>query len=209
MLNIFFKQVWNSSFCKKLWAHLLDFSYIWILIVTLLFIAWFVASYNWGLATKLIGLILALIAALILFKPMNTVYGMMGTGGSVHVFFVAFLIISFLFAGIYQFAFFKDAGITYDVNQTHIDYNLYAKEKKEVKNVVQSDTLVYKRQIDKEWKKEIVVQEYELNYQPIGFFLTWRNTILTALMQQPTDLFLAASTYNESMVNSQLSKEEQ
>jgi hypothetical protein len=179
------------------------------LLASLFLVAWLVAPCSWGWTMKLMGFILALITFLILLRPMNAVYGLMGTNGSVHVFFITFLLITLLFAGVYQLAFFQKAGISFGVNQPHIDYNLYASEPREAKEVLQSDTLVYKRQVNKEWVSEKVVQESKLSYQPIGFWLTWRNTILTALMQEPTDFFQVASTYNETMVDPLLSAEMQ
>lgn len=163
----------------------------------------------WELS-KVFGVIaIAIIVLNFLFKPLNAVYGLMGTTGSIKLFFCNFLFITSLFATIYQLAFFEDAGISYDVNQPHIDYNLYSQGKNEAKEVIQSDTLFYKRLVNNTWKPDTIVQESKLSYQPIGFTFTWRNTILTALMQEPTDFFLAASTYNESMVDPRLSKEEQ
>lgn len=194
---------------KSFIRHIISFPYVWLFFIFIFFAAVFAILGYWALA-KVVGAIATIIIiAVFLYKPLNVVYGLMGTTGSIQLFFCNFLLISIIFAGIYQLAFFNDAGVSYEVNQPHIDYNLYTQGGNEEKEVVQSDTLIYKKKVDNEWTTEIVVQESKLNYQPIGFIFTWRNTILTALMQEPTDFFLAASTYNESMVDPQLSKEEQ
>ena len=159
------------------------------------------------MARIVVWVAIVFIFLLFVIRPMNAVYGLMGTSGSIRLFFFNFVLITLLFAKVYHYGFFKDAGISYDVNQPHIDYNYYAK--KQQKEVVLCDTAVYKKCADSTWHREIVVQETKLNYQPIGFWYIWRNTIMTALMQEPTDFFAAASTYNESIVDSSLSKKEQ
>ena len=198
---------WAGDGLKRGWNHLHDFSYIWILLLGL-----FVASIcslhgEWEVARIVVWVAIVFIFLLFVIRPMNAVYGLMGTSGSIRLFFFNFVLITLLFAKVYHYGFFKDAGISYDVNQPHIDYNYYAK--KQQKEVVLCDTAVYKKCADSTWHREIVVQETKLNYQPIGFWYIWRNTIMTALMQEPTDFFAAASTYNESIVDSSLSKKEQ
>lgn len=185
-----------------------EFSYIWWILIVGFGLASLTATCCWGVSMWVIGVMFALITALILIKPMNAVYGMMGTRGSIRVFFFTFIIITLLFTTVYHFAFFKDAGISYDVNQPHIDYNMYCS--KMPKNTIpQWETIVYRHQAGAEWISDTVVKETTLNYQPVHFMQTWRNTILTALMQEPTDLFAVASTYNESIVDPSLTVEEQ
>lgn len=200
----------HSPICQTI-DYIYNFWYIWGGLLALLFIAIIVSLFDceWESSTRYIGVILAFITILILLRPMNAVYGLMGTSGSIRLFFFNFLLITFLFAKIYYWGFFQNAGISYDVNQPHIDYNLYAKEKKEVKMVPQNDTLVLKRYICNKWTTETIVQETKLNYQPIGFSFIWRNTILTTLMQEPTDFFSAASTYNTSIGDPRLSQNKQ
>lgn len=207
MKFVFFKWIWDSPLLCRIRSHFREFSYIWILLLLVFISSWIIVPFNWNVALLLFGVSLALLTALILIRPMNAVYGLMGTTGSIRLFFFTFIAFSFLFAGIYHFGFFKDAGITYDVNQPHIDYNYYAKQQQ--KEVVLCDTIVYKKWVDSTWRREIVVQETKLNYQPIGFWYIWRNTIMTALMQEPTDFFSIASTYNESIIDSSLSRKEQ
>ena len=155
-----------------------DFPYIWIFFALLLGAALLAFAGLWG-AAKIAGLagVLTLVAILLV-RPMNAVYGLMGAGGSIRMFFCTFLGISFLFAGVYQLGFFHDAGVSYDVNQPHIDYGLYAG----------SDRCA----------RTVPVDGEELRYQPVSFWFTLRNTVLTTLMQEPTDFFSVASTFNEA-----------
>lgn len=202
---VFFRWIlWDNKIRKGIFHHLSEFLYIWLFLF-LLFVAACLASCYWDVSTTLIGILLALTTLLVLIQPMNAVYGLMGTSGSIRLFFLNFIVITLLFAGIYQRGFFKDAGISYDVNQPHIDYNLYADGcPMEAREVGQSDTICYKKMVDSMWVEEVVVQETKRSYQPIGFWFTWKNTILTTLMQEPTDFFQVASTYNESMVDASL-----
>lgn len=204
-IKIFFLWIWDSPIRKKASNHLAEFFYIWLLLVLILLAVIYVPE--WGITKTMISIFLFFLTALILIRPMNAVYGLMGTSGSIRLFFFNFVLITLLFAMVYHYGFFKDAGISYDVNQPHIDYNYYVK--KQQKEVVLCDTAVYKKWADSIWHREMVVQETKLNYQPIGFWYTWRNTIMTALMQEPTDFFAVASTYNESIVDPSLPEKEQ
>jgi len=188
---------------RRLLRHLGDFPYIWLFFLILGGAAVLSSLGHWG-AAKAAGLAAALLlVALLLTKPMNAVYGLMGATGSIRLFFAMFLLISLVFAGVYQLGFFRDAGISYDVNQPHIDYGLYAGRTREPVTVRESvrDTVVYERLEDGVPVRETVVRETSeaLHYQPVSFWYTWRNTLLTALMQEPADFFATASTHNAAM----------
>ena len=155
---------------------------------------------------------------LIILRPMNAVYGLMGTSGSIRIFFFNFVIISLIFSSIYYFGFFKDAGISYDVNQPHIDYQKYAVTAKadttktdSLKIIVSTkrDTVYVEHQLDTISYTETIIQTYvtrdtimpttPLQYQPIGFLQVWRSTILTTLTQESADLLAIATVLNEAM----------
>ncbi len=61
---------------------------------------------------------------------------------------------------------------------------------------VQKDTMIYHTRPFAESR----VSEIEVapKYQSISFGFVFRNTIITSLIQEPTDFFAAASTYNEA-----------
>lgn len=206
--DLYIEWLHSHTIIHRAIDYFLNFWYIWGGLIVLFLIVWLVVPYDWTISLYLVGIILVLVTTLIIFCPMNAVYGLMGTSGSIRLFFINFLFITLLFAGIYHFGFFQYAGISYDVNQPHIDYNLY-EQRCHKEDIIQSDTLVYKRLIGSVWKRDTTIQETKLQYQPIGFCITWRNTILTALMQEPTDFFSAASTYNESMVDPHISHDKQ
>lgn len=153
---------------------------------------------HWWCRIMLIGLTLLLIL-----RPMNAVYGLMGTGGSIRIFFFNYVLISLIFSTIYYFGFFKDAGISYDVNQPHIDYQLFANNEKEDTAIVSEkrDTMFLEHQLDTVSFKESVVHVSidTLHYQSIEFEQVWRSTIMTTLTQEPTDLLNIATVHNEAM----------
>ena len=197
---------------NKLFRHLRDFPYVWLFFL-LLSVAAALAFYGYWGASKAVGIVaVALLVLLLLAKPMNVVYGLMGTTGSIQLFFGTFLLFTLLFAGIYQWGFFQEAGVSYDINQPHIDYGLYMGKEREnvsVRLPVRRDTAIVERFADgptadegtMEPLRERVITERaeQLNYQPISFWFTWRNTILTALMQEPVEFFAVASTYNAAI----------
>ena len=190
---------------NKLIRHLGDFPYVWVFFL-LLAVAALLAFYGLWNAARGIGLAaMGLLAVLLLTKPMNAVYGLMGTTGSIPLFFATFLLMTVLFAGIYQWGFFQEAGVTFDINQPHIDYGLYAGEERTPRVVelpLRRDTTVVERiAADGSRIRETVVTEQadRLHYQPISFWFTWRNTILTALMQEPVEFFSMAAIYNDAV----------
>lgn len=148
------------------------------------------------------GILLFALTLLIILRPMNAVYGLMGTTGSIRIFFTNFVIISFLFSIIYYFGFFKDAGISYDINQPHIDYSYYVNsEKGTPRTSVKYDTIFVEHQLDSISFKETLIHETRdsLHYQRIGFVQLWRSSILTTLTQEPTDLLANAAVYNTTI----------
>ena len=138
-----FKWLFTRNASRNFRKKAVEFEYVWIIIGGL----WiFALLSSWPFLRVVAYIAIVLLALLFIIRPMNAVYGLMGTSGSVRLFFFNFLFITFLFACIYQGGFFKYAGISYDVNQPHVDYNYYAH--KSLPDIVQSDTLVYKK---KDW----------------------------------------------------------
>lgn len=194
---------------QRLCRHSKEFKYIWILLFLITGIC-IIAGNNmlhWSSTSLGIKSILCLIAVLFFIRPMNAVYGLMGTSGSIRLFFITFFVITILFACIYQAAFFKDAGISYDVNQPHIDYQLFAdinkenSEKVSKKVYTKTDTIFLEHQLDSITFNEKVIHTTTdtLHYQKIDLMQVWRSTILTTLIQEPADLLSTATIHNEAM----------
>ena len=186
--------------------HVKDFHYIWVLLAVLtLGLGLLSLVEDWQYSRWLCRIILIVLMLFFIIRPMNAVYGLMGTSGSIRIFFINFLIISFLFSIIYYQGFFKDAGVSYDVNQPYVDYG-YFKDNEANTKITKIDTLVYVKSRGDGYERDTVYQEISVSYQPIGLGEVFRNTVLTSLMQQPTNLFSAASTYNAAIEQNGIGK---
>lgn len=203
--------------------HRKEFKYIWILLLVLAVICLLVFNdaIQWTSANSIIKYLLCIIAALFLIRPMNAVYGLMGTSGSIRRFFINFLFITFLFAVVYYWAFFNNAGISYDVNQPHIDFQRYAlltkadTTRSDSPYIIVStkrDTFYVEHKYDTTSYTETIIQTHvtrdtlpAIHYQPIEFLQVWRSTILTTLTQESADLLAFATVHNKAMVSTNVS----
>lgn len=198
-----------------------EFKYIWLLLLIISGTC-LLAHFNmihWTIANCILRISLCLIAIQFIIRPMNAVYGLMGTSGSIHRFFLNFFFITLLFAGVYHWAFFNNAGISYDVNQPHIDYSIFEKantsticENPDAARVcIKRDTVFLEHQLDSVSFKEVVIHETmdTLHYQPIGFMQVWRSTIMTTLTQEPTDLLIIATIHNTAMESKDAAMDEE
>ncbi|MBO4531858.1 MAG: hypothetical protein J5767_14605 [Paludibacteraceae bacterium] len=198
-----------KNFCR----HIICFPYIW-LIITILFAASLFSLYgNWDIARLMIFGGVTLVVILLTWHPLNAVYGLMGTSGSISVFFVNLILFCFTFSGIYYWGFFKTAGISYDINQPHIDYEMFADSTNKrfwiadiwerpfwdstiVRPLETETTYIYDSTgttiVDTLYR----ATPERLYYQNIDFVTVLQNTALTFLMQEPTDLMATAVTYN-------------
>ena len=214
------KHFSNRTVKGRVKEHFAHFSYVWVLILSIL-VASIIALYGgWCVPKWIIRIGIALTIALLLIRPLNAVYGLMGTSGSVTILFTNLILLCLIFSGIYYFGFFKTAGISYDINQPHVSYELFASKSTKViqpcnlfhkpfrdSTVVKEELgvpeIIYLYDSDGIIVKDTVVQRRmnreEFYYQNIDYQTVLRNTAMTFLMQEPTDLFAIASTSNASM----------
>lgn len=205
LLSKFYRLlIWlsNRQLYKRIVNHFNDYPYIWILFFLLLITAGGISPINWEFAKWIIRIVLLLFMVLLMLKPMNAVLGLIGSTGSIRLFFANFICITTIFAGIYQYGIFKNAGITYDINQPHIDYSIFAdnSNETEIKISGKQDSLFFKHHLDSITFKETVIHMTRdtLHYQRINFMQVWQSSVLTTLTQGPADLFTIASVYNTS-----------
>ena len=189
---------------KRVIRHLRDFHIIWILLMIVLVTPLLYQIIGCDAIPWPFCIAITLLFCYLIWKPLGAVHGLMGTSGSINILFFNFVLISFIFAGVYYYGFFKDAGITYDVNQPHIDYKMFAAnldKSDSTKTIIKLDTLYVERQTDSLCIPEAVVRvsKDEIKYQRISLGYVLRNTFLTTLMQDPGDLFSLASTYNQGI----------
>lgn len=193
-----------QRYLKRFWLHIIDFPYIWI--ITLMLVVFSIVAYQfpnkWDTAAIIGGTALVLLTLLLLVKPMNAIYGLIGSTGSIRLFFANFILITTIFAFIYQFGFFQNAGITYDVNQPHIDFQMFAGTDRvdSVKVVEKRNTIYLGIQNDSISINHITRDS--LCYQRIDFIKVWRSTIISTLTQDASDLLTIASVHNKAMDSS-------
>lgn len=180
--------------------HAKDFYFVWILIIGIIIAAFSLYSSQWELAQKWLYILLAIFTVYLLCKPMGVVYGLIGTSGAIRVFFINFIIISGVFAGIYYHGFFRDAGITYDVNQPYIAYNMFVNTDKNDSTVIayNEQTIIKSSEQNhqdtiRQWISE------EMHFQKVAPQFVIQNTIMTSLMQEPAEFFAISSTYNQGI----------
>lgn len=195
------KQVKNNSKICNFLKYMADrkFSIVWIFLVLCFVISLFGScSYGWGICR--IGLIISLVCFIIFLfhKPLNVVYGLIGTKGHIRTYLIRLVVINVIFSLIYQFGFFKNAGITYDINQPYISYNLYEKFDKNCDEVItlKEDTTFIQTNGDP-MNFAFFVEETKCKYQPIRYLDVLKNTLMTSFMQEPCDFFAISSTYTD------------
>lgn len=161
--------------------HLQSFWLPWLLLLSMLGAAFFVHDSH-----ILLMVIVGLFFVVLCVRPMNIIYGLIGTRGDINCFFILFTFINLLFAFIYFFAFFDDAGITYDTNQPHVEFKLFESDERAECMALCSDGL--------ESLPETCADSVH-HYYHVSFSWVMRNTLLTSLMQEPTDFYSVSSTY--------------
>lgn len=193
-----------SYYFKKGLKHFRDFHFVWILLVAVLLAPF----YFHIMKGMIVYIVIASFICYLIWRPLGAVFGLIGTSGSIRLFFANFVLITFLFSLVYYYGFFKNAGITYDINQPHIDYQLFADSANSVSAKVpeqsfpKRDTILLEHQLDSKTFHETVITTDSLHYQRIDFVQVWRSTILTTLTQEPADLLVVATIHNAAQKSS-------
>ena len=168
-------------YTKKYWKQFIQkMRFFWIPWVLLLFMLGGACILK-GMAMRIVLYVLmGIFAAVLIAKPMNVIYGLIGTRGNISLFFIYFIIINFFFSGIYYFAYYSHAGITYEINQPHVEFftNTIETTSQQCEEFLPSTSM------------DTVHTYYKTTYPWV-----LRNTFLTSLMQEPSDFFSACSTF--------------
>ena len=164
------------------WYHIRTFWYPWLILGIMLGVSCFPVPYK----TQVLTILAFAFLAVLFIKPMNIIYGLIGTHGYIGIFFLLFFVINYIFAKIYYHTCFEKAGITYDINQPHVEFNMFDSYDGSERIVLCSDTL---ERLPETCKDSV---HY---YYRVDFSWVMRNTLLTSLMQEPTDFFSVSSTY--------------
>lgn len=195
-----------NKLLKLIIKHFRSFFLIWIVFGLLGLAAWFSSQNDWE-SFKICGYVVAvLVFVMFVSWPMNAVFGLMGTTGNIRLFFFNFILISTIFAGIYYFCFFKNTGISYDVNQPHIEFSAFNTYQQETFSI-KTEKKIFIYNNDVKDSNTFLLETEEVNYQRINLPSVISNTLMTSLMQEPTELFSAAATYNKIQDNANRSSE--
>lgn len=178
------------TYLKKLGSTFRYFWPIWIIIIGLVVAAFFAKGDNWHTAQWIAWISMGLFVLFMLSMPMNLVYGLIGTKGNIKIYVLLLIIINGIFSGIYWFAIFNKAGMTYDINQPYISYEMF--NDNDTHSVHNCDT-TYIYNMSGE-KISYTVEEHK--YQKVEYMFVLKNTFMTSLMQEPSDFFATASTFN-------------
>lgn len=200
-----------------------DFRTGWILLAFLTIAACFYAFGSWDCGKWIARITMVLFLAYIAWKPMNAVYGYIGTKGNIVHFVRLIIVINFIFSLAYFWGFFYNAGISYDINQPYISYGMFKDAPRdsaffanaiphEIKGMdtEETQTLYISTKTDRNgvsYKDTVIVvtpakaqvpyYEEEHAYQRVRYISVLQNTLLTSLMQEPTDLFATGAVYND------------
>lgn len=209
-------------FRYRVLPHLYLFWIPWILLSLMLVVTLF--DFPWKLSV--LALLMFLFVAALVIKPMNVIHGMIGTRGNIVMFFVMFFFINFLISSIYYNGFFRNAGITYDVSQPHVEYNIFKGFPRDTEAIVvdhgeavsladgqgvvkhfgwEGDPVFF----PKDWREMMMNKakakaEHHPSDIPVSAHYyhriryTWvlQNTLLTSLMQEPTEFYSFTCTYS-------------
>ena len=224
LMKIVTKTKLYLFFRYRFFPHLYSFWIPWTLLVLMLLVA--ITNVPWKLG--LLSLLMLLFVVTLVFASMNVIHGLIGTRGDIRMFFFMFLVINLLFATIYYCAFFKNAGITYDVSQPHVEFNIFEKCGKDADFVIveqgKNETVILAQGMRKQltnngWiiitpvqedMARVESQDFKMEHVPtnhaesshyyhrINRVWVLQNTLLTSFMQEPTEFYSFTCTYNGS-----------
>ena len=183
--------------------HILDFWVVWMLLFAMLFFSW---VFGWKPWVKYAVYITAILFVLyLLFKPMATVYGLVGGSANIRTFLFNYVLIIFLFSGVYYYLFFKDAGVCFDGDNPVLNYSMF-EGKGCVYDTLIRDTTYAIVQENRITDSTILCEQIirmegvdSLLYHRVTYWLVLKNTTLTSLTQGPSDFFFQVSDYSENM----------
>lgn len=187
---------------KRFWNHLLDFWVVWVLLFVILVFSWAVHWVPWVKYVVYISAVLFVVY--MLYKPMATVYGLIGGSANIRTFLFNFFLITFLFSFVYYNLFFKDAGVCFDGNNPILCYSIFEGEKNVNERALLDTThlmVVEERITDSARVCEQVIQTKvdTLCYHRVSYWLVLKNSFLTSLTQSPSDFFFQVSDFGENM----------
>ena len=157
---------------------------------------------------------LALTVSVFVLKPMQIVYGVVGTKGDIRKFIIMFTFVIFSFTGIYFWGFLKDAGVTYNLDVPQIEYSLFSEENSHALDL-DYENIPLNKGINRSLGQYVSCDHESFNhngddfhyYKRINYWFVLRQTALSAMTSSPSDFFVAASTnYKDNSVDCQMTR---
>ena len=210
-----------SFFRDRIEPHLRSFWIPWALLCAMLLVSW---CFDNEIRMSSLYVLMGLFVIALILRPMNVIHGLIGTRGDIKMFFFMFLLINLLFSGIYYQGFFRYAGITFDVSQPHVEFNIFENQGRDVEALMieKEEPVVWfkkgkARLVDmvgehikgirgsekgRQLKKTRIYEhlpqaqtDLAHYYHRIGRIWVVQNTFLTSLMQEPTEFYSFTCTY--------------
>lgn len=148
---------------------------------------------------------------ILLINPMQIVYGLVGTKGDIRKFILMFGLTIACFSITYYTSFFKDSGVTYNMDVPQVEYKLFDDET----CLIQSEQVEYLNSRLHDVSKGMYVdccnESFVHNsdevpyryYKRITFLFVLRQTFMTSLTTSPTDFFNSVSlNYKNNEIDS-------
>jgi hypothetical protein len=193
--------------------YLCDFPVAIFVLVGLCFASMVLNSQSVAYA-YIVYIALALTVSVFLLKPMQIVYGVVGTKGDIRKFIIMFTFVIFSFTGIYFWGFLKDAGVTYNLDVPQIEYCLFSDENAPALDE-DYENIPLNKGINRSLGQYVSCNHESFNhnsdeyhyYKRINYWFVLRQTALSAMTSSPSDFFVAASTnYKDNSVDCQMTR---
>lgn len=210
-----------NNIWSKFNYYISGFHPIWVIFFILIVAGVFAGFGCWAVSKGFFFCALTFFLVFIAYKPMNVVYGLNGTSGNISKFICLVVFFNFIFSLVYYWGFLMNAGISYDINQPYVSFGMfynipkdsttitavsqheiksdtielksyYISPKESTLGEVQYDTLIF---VSPTVSTKNSYEEVHL-YNRIQWYKVFQNTLMTSLMQEPTDLFSNCSVYS-------------
>ena len=215
-----FGQVFNTMF-RRLPIAVQDFCRyccnfpVSVFAFLFLFVASAVLDSQTSLYAWIVYVLLSFFLLVLVTRPMQLVYGLVGTKGDIRKFILMFVYVILSFSGVYYYGFLKDAGVTYNLDVPQIEYCLFSEDNKDVLRY-DYNTIPLNKGINSELGQYVYCAHESLNhnsdseyhyYKKINYWFGLRQTAISALTSSPSDFFIAATTnYKDSSVDCQMTR---
>lgn len=188
------------TWLKDFGRFFLGFPVSFIVLASMILLSLFCSPANPIFFWSLIS-IYGLAIIMLLFKPMQVVYGLVGTKGDIRKFIFMFALVISCFSFTYYNSLFKDAGVTYNMDVPQVEYRLFSDDYilEESQEVKMMNSLLHNTSKGKYVNccNETFIHNTEQvpyrYYKKVTLPFILRQTFLTSLTTSPTDFYTSVS----------------